>query len=100
MLSRPNLLKCIHLISSIFSGGSLDSRLESENVDKSATYVILHARESFEVVITPNTLSVIKQIFDSFSLKFNNILTDTQFLSLKNDVAPQSTVTLQMKTTV
>ncbi|XP_065221412.1 intermembrane lipid transfer protein VPS13A-like isoform X2 [Planococcus citri] len=78
-----------------------DTGLESANYDKSATYIILETQERFEMVITPSTISVIKQILDSFSLKFNNILTtDTQILSLKNDIAPHSTVILQSKSTV
>lgn len=81
-------------------GESSDSGLDSVNYDKMATYVILETQERLEVVITPSTISVVKQILDSFSLKFNNILTDTQILSLKNDIAPHSTVILCNKSTV
>ncbi len=64
---------------------------------KAATYVIIETKDRLEVIVTPCSLSVLKQIIDSFSLKFNNVLADTQFLSLKNDVIPHSTVELFSK---
>lgn len=89
------------LIEKICILGESDTGLEAANYDKSATYIILETQERFEMVITPSTISVIKQILESFSLKFNNILTtDTQILSLKNDIAPHSTVILRSKSTV
>lgn len=94
----PLWFECLN--SELLVGESADSGLDSENYDKSATYVILDAREQFDLVVTPCTISVVKQILDSFSLELNNILADTQILSLRNDIAPHSTVVLRTQTAV
>ncbi|XP_066901628.1 intermembrane lipid transfer protein VPS13A isoform X3 [Halyomorpha halys] len=77
---------------------SVDSGLETEGVDKVATYVMIESRDRLELSVTPQSISVLTSLHQAFTLSAPIPMENE--LSLINDIAPSSTITLLSKAEV
>ncbi|CAH1390229.1 unnamed protein product [Nezara viridula] len=77
---------------------SVDSGLETEGVDKVATYVMIESRDRLELSVTPQSIAVLTSLHQAFTLSAPIPMENE--LSLINDIAPSSTITLLSKAEV
>ncbi|KAG8309675.1 hypothetical protein J6590_078971 [Homalodisca vitripennis] len=78
---------------------SVDSGLEAESVDRLATYLMIESRDRLELTVTPVALGVLADLVAAFTRQSHPSLHKLPgSLSLVNDLAPYSTVTLLSKT--
>lgn len=80
---------------------SVDSGLVAESVDRLATYVMLESRDRLELTVSPVALQVLTELFNVFTQQAPPTLHKTSgALTLTNDLAPDTSVTLLSKTEV
>lgn len=80
---------------------SVDSGLEAESVDRLATYVMLESRDRLELTVSPVALQVLTELFNVFTQQAPPTLHKASgALTLTNDLAPDTSVTLLSKTEV
>nr|XP_018900199.1 PREDICTED: vacuolar protein sorting-associated protein 13A-like isoform X1 [Bemisia tabaci] len=78
---------------------SLDSGLEPEmQTEKTATYFIIEAKDSLEISLSSNTIRVLTELMDAYITKTPLPQIRTNQLSLHNDIAPDSVITLFQRT--
>ncbi|XP_014251025.1 vacuolar protein sorting-associated protein 13A-like isoform X2 [Cimex lectularius] len=77
---------------------SIDSGLETEGIDKIATYVIIDMKDQIELTVTPQSLNVVQSLYSAFTNLAQ--LPSENSLNLVNDITPNSTVTLLSKAEV
>lgn len=68
--------------------------------EKTATYFIIEAKDSLEISLSSNTIRVLNELMDAYITKTPLPQIRTNQLSLHNDIAPDSVITLFQRTKV
>ncbi|RZF33558.1 hypothetical protein LSTR_LSTR008204 [Laodelphax striatellus] len=80
---------------------SEDSGLETESPDRIATYVTIESRDRFELTLNPTSIRILTELIDAFSKDDSTIYSHPENnLTLINDIAPETSVTLLSKANV
>ncbi|KAJ8959923.1 hypothetical protein NQ314_006125 [Rhamnusium bicolor] len=70
---------------------------EHDMIFNKSFYILLDAKETFNVTVTPNILKVINELLTQYSNKIISVRTNKKSISLINDIGPQTRVELYEK---